>query len=56
MERFAAFYPVVFIGAVLLALVLTGKIVLPAAIGAMAIPAVLLAGVMVVIVVAARLR
>ena len=56
MERFAAFYPVVFIGAVLLTLVLTGKIILPAAIGAMAMPALLLAGVMLVIVVAARSR
>jgi hypothetical protein len=56
MERFAAFYPAIFIGALLLALVLTGKIILPAAIGAMAMPALLLAGIMLVIVVAARSR
>lgn len=56
MERFASFYPFVFIGALLLALVLTGKIVLPAAVSSMAMPVLLLAGVMLVIVVAARSR
>ena len=56
MERFAAFSPFVVIGALLLALVLSGKIALPSAMGAMAVPVSLLAGVMLVIAVVARSR
>jgi hypothetical protein len=56
MERFVAFYPIVLIGALLIALVSGGTIVVPSAISAMAVPALLLTGVILAVVVFARSR
>ena len=56
MERFVAFYPVVLIGALLIVLVSGGTIVIPAGVSAMAVPALLLAGVILAVVVVARSR
>jgi hypothetical protein len=56
MERFVALYPLVILVALVLMLVSAGWIAVPATIGAMAMPALLIAGVVLVVGLAVRSR